>query len=303
MYFGSHATTTTLRLYSWPESTTAVTATDIPNTTYPQHYPYSCPKTGHGVASPSDWCPRASGTGGFAHDDRINSGWLANGVIGFSWDASQGTAAGGMRPSFKYPYVHVLRIDEATKTRIDEPIIYSPKYAVEWSSLAANSAGDVGGAVMWGGGAYEENCGAVVNDPTSGPGFWEFHNLVSSKGDTSAAKSGDYTSSRGDGTGWVSACYTVGRRGDNGSVHPQYFAFSRTPDSLQPPCDVPKVVGKTLRIARANLKSRHCRVGKVSYVKSTKRQKGRVVRQKPRTDTQLGINAKVSLWVGRGPKR
>ena len=204
---------------------------------------------------------------------------------------------------FKYPYVHVLRISEATKTRLDEPIIYSPKYAVEWPSLAANSAGDVGGSIMWGGGAFEENCAAVVHDSRSGPGFWEFHKLASSKADTAQAKSGDYTTSRGVGTGWISACYTVGSGGDTGSVHPQYFAFSRTPDSLQPPCVVPNVVGKTLAKARAKIKSRGCRVGKITRAKSAKRQKGRVIRQKPAPATQRGHNAKVSLWIGRGPKR
>ena len=35
---------------------------------------------------------------------------------------------------------------------------------MEWPSLAANAVGDVGGAVMWGGGAFEENCGAVIHD-------------------------------------------------------------------------------------------------------------------------------------------
>jgi PASTA domain len=299
MYFGSHLTTTRLRLYVWPESTTAVSFVDVPNSNYPQFFPYSCPRTGHAPASPSDWCPRASGTGGYAHDDRINSGWLANGVIGFAWDASQGSVAGGVRPSFKYPYVHVLRINEATKTRLNDPIIYSPKYAVQWPSLAANSAGDVGGSVMWGGGAFEENCGAVVHDSRSGPGFWEFHRLGSSSADTNQAKSGDYTTSRGVGNGWVSACYTVGRGGGTGSVHTQYFAWSRTSDSLKPPCVVPNVVGKTLAKARAKLKSRACRVGKINRVKSIKRKRGRVIRQKPAPDTQLGHNGKVSLWLGR----
>ena len=299
MYFGSHLTTTTLRLYAWPESSTSVGTADIPNSNYPQHFPYSCPKTGRSIATPSDWCPRASGTGGYAHDDRINSGWVANGVIGFAWDASQGTVSGGARPSFKYPYVHVLRINEATKTRIDEPIIYSPSYAVEWPSLTANAAGDLGGAVMWGGGAFEENCGAVVHDSRSGPGFWEFHRLAGSSADTSQPKSGDYTTSRGVGSGWVSACYTVRA----GSVHSQYFAYSRTSDALQPPCVVPNVVGKTLAKARAKITSRSCRVGKVRRVKSTNKQRGRVIRQKPALDTQLGHNAKIALWVGRGPKR
>ncbi|HYX11832.1 MAG TPA: PASTA domain-containing protein, partial [Candidatus Acidoferrum sp.] len=109
----------------------------------------------------------------------------------------------------------------------------------------------------------------------------------------------DYTTSRGVGNGWVSACYSVRA----GSVHSQYFAFSRTSVALQPPCVVPSVVGKTLAKARAKITSRGCRLGKVTRIKSTKRKKARVIRQKPAPDTQLGHNAKISLWVGRGPKR
>ena len=128
-----------------------------------------------------------------------------------------------------------------------------------------------------------------------GPGFWEFHRLASSSADTSQPKSGDYTTSRGVGNGWVSACYTVRA----GSVHTQYFAYSRTSDALQPPCVVPNVVGKSLAKARTAIKSRACLVGKIKRVKAPKRKKGRVIRQKPASDTQLGHNGKVSLWLGR----
>ena len=60
------------------------------------------------------------------------------------------------------------------------------------------------------------------------------------------------------------------------------------------------MIGKTLRKARVRIRSRHCRVGKVRYLKSTKRMKGRVIRERPRPGRRLGHNAKVALWVGRG---
>src|SRR5205085_2079499 len=158
------------------------------------------------------------------------------GVLGFSWDASQGVVVGGVLPAFTFPYVHVLRIDEATKTRIDEPIIYSPTFAVQWSSLAANASGDLGGAVMWGGGSFEENCAAVIHDSAvTAPAFWEFHTLGSSSSDTAQAKSGDYTTSRGVGNGWVSACYLVSGSGDSGSVHPHSFSYGRQDAGPPPP--------------------------------------------------------------------
>lgn len=45
---------------------------------------------------------------------------------------------------------------------------------------------------------------------------------------------------------------------------------------------------------------RHCTLGKVGYVKSTKKRKGKVVRESPALGRRLGNDAKVSLWLGRG---
>jgi PASTA domain len=69
-----------------------------------------------------------------------------------------------------------------------------------------------------------------------------------------------------------------------------------------PACVVPKVVGKRLRAAKTAIRARHCKVGKVSYAKSTKKKKGRVIRQRPRAGSHRANGAKVNLVVGRGPK-
>jgi len=66
---------------------------------------------------------------------------------------------------------------------------------------------------------------------------------------------------------------------------------------------VPNVIGKKVGAAATALKKRHCRVGKVTYVKSTKKKKGKVIREVPKAGKRLGNNAKVKLWLGRGPKR
>jgi subtilisin family serine protease len=60
---------------------------------------------------------------------------------------------------------------------------------------------------------------------------------------------------------------------------------------------------RKLASARTKPKSRHCRLGRVTRVKSTTRKKGRVVAAKPRAGKRLGTNATVNLVVGRGPKR
>jgi hypothetical protein len=66
-----------------------------------------------------------------------------------------------------------------------------------------------------------------------------------------------------------------------------------------PSCIVPKVIGTKLAPAKAAIVKQHCRVGKVSYVKSTTNQKGRVVKQRPAAGKHLKNGATVDLWIGR----
>ena len=66
---------------------------------------------------------------------------------------------------------------------------------------------------------------------------------------------------------------------------------------------VPNVVGKTVGQATSALTSHHCRLGTVTRIVSTKRKKGHVLRESPVAGRRLGHNAKVNLWVGKGPRR
>ena len=70
--------------------------------------------------------------------------------------------------------------------------------------------------------------------------------------------------------------------------------------ALKPPCVVPNVLGKKLGAASAAIKGRHCKVGHLHYLKSTKKKKGRVIRESPASGRHLGSDAKVNLWLGRG---
>ena len=53
----------------------------------------------------------------------------------------------------------------------------------------------------------------------------------------------------------------------------------------------------------SKIKAKHCRLGKVTYVASTAKRKGKVLRETPKAGKHLARRAKVNLWVGRGPKR
>jgi hypothetical protein len=67
-------------------------------------------------------------------------------------------------------------------------------------------------------------------------------------------------------------------------------------------CIVPKLVGLTLRKAKAKIKKYHCRVGKLTRKASSARKKGKVLAQKPKPGRKLAPGAKVNVTVGKGPK-
>jgi beta-lactam-binding protein with PASTA domain len=65
---------------------------------------------------------------------------------------------------------------------------------------------------------------------------------------------------------------------------------------------VPKVVGLKLKKAKARIRKRHCRVGKITRRHSTFAKKGRVVRQIPKASKRKRPNGfRVKLVVGKGP--
>jgi beta-lactam-binding protein with PASTA domain len=66
-----------------------------------------------------------------------------------------------------------------------------------------------------------------------------------------------------------------------------------------PKCVVPTLIGAKLASAKATITKRHCRVGKLRYVKSTNKQRGRVIKQRPAPGKQLKNGTTVDLWIGR----
>jgi beta-lactam-binding protein with PASTA domain len=66
-------------------------------------------------------------------------------------------------------------------------------------------------------------------------------------------------------------------------------------------CHVPKVVGKKLAAAKSRIRAAHCRVGKITKKKSSRKKKGRVIAQSPKPGKTLPAGSKVKLTVGKGP--
>src|SRR2546427_411682 len=114
----------------------------------------------------SDICPR--------FDDRILGGWVSKGVIGFMWNVAQGGA-------FPYPYTDIVRISEKNMVYIDNPILWSSKYAWVYAWASPNPRGDLGFVAFTAGPNDFPTLNVGVYDdlsPVSPP--WEFYKIATS---------------------------------------------------------------------------------------------------------------------------
>jgi len=143
MYIADHHQTSSLLLWRWPDvwpSPDYRLVTDVDeagNTVDYINDGYSCRRNG---IRATDWCAGKS-------DDRIQTGWVAGGRIGFAWNAAQhGT------PDTPYPYVYSVFIDEGSLTVVDHWPLKVNAGALQYPMFATNSRGDIGGVLMFGGG-------------------------------------------------------------------------------------------------------------------------------------------------------
>jgi hypothetical protein len=95
MYWAVHHSNTQMKLYKWPETSSTINSAlvNVPAWTFGFRGTMVC-------TSPDNlnWCARS--------DSRITGGWVTNGVLGFLWNANQGSG-------FPYPYVNVATFREA----------------------------------------------------------------------------------------------------------------------------------------------------------------------------------------------
>ena len=80
-----------------------------------------------------------------------------------------------------------------------------------------------------------------------------------------------------------------------GANHAVTATFTSAPKK----CVVPKVVGLKLAKAKTKIKKAHCRVGKITKKHSSKKKKGKVIKQSPRAGKHLKAGSKVKLTVGK----
>ncbi len=188
MYFGSHNSGTSLRLFSWPDTSNNISQWDIGVTSWNGNISSTAP---NGV----DWLARA--------DSRITGATLGGGKITFMWTAG----AGGNRPQ---AYCRVVRIDEAAKTVHSEPDIWSGTRAWAYPATCVNNAGRLGFAAYYGGG--DRNPGHVVGGRDDSAGTWRARYSRLGSNSPSQGRWGDYINCRADvpsTSSWVASGCTL----------------------------------------------------------------------------------------------
>lgn len=141
----------------------------------------------------SKWLMRCS--------DRITTGWLADGVLGWMWTSG---SLGTQRP---FPFVRVVTVAPETATVISESDIWSPDFAYAYPSACPNDEGVVGVTLFRGGGTKQ--LGHVVGalDPASGG--WVLTTPVEGTHGPHDHKWGDYLTCQSAGEGWIACGYTL----------------------------------------------------------------------------------------------
>ena len=214
MYFLTHNSTSSERVYSWAENSNTIFWNDLDVTTW-SDFERSCPGPDN-----LNWC------GGRANANNIGrTSWVASGVIGTMWSASQDG-------SHNYPYVRVVRINESNKTLINEPDIWTSSHAFIYPSVSIDGRGHIGGVVFYGGGTeYPSLLTLIDDDLSSTPPPWELYYAVTSSAGAQAW--GDYSTTRKHASNtntWVGTGQYLPSAYDGSNAHTYYVWFGRARD-------------------------------------------------------------------------
>ena len=88
-----------------------------------------------------------------------------------------------------------------------------------------------------------------------------------------------------------------------GATAQAQLAVTYNPPPAPPPrvrCVVPKTKGMKVPVAEKALRRAHCKVGRITHVKSRTLRRGRVMRTNPHAGRTLAAGAKVDLFVSKG---
>ncbi len=227
MYWGTHHSNSVFRIFSWNENSTSFNWYDKTISAWDDTYrgSASCPgPDGY------NWCYRT--------DDRVVSGWVANGTIGFFWNVKQGT-------NFPYPYVEAATFRESDKAYIGRPLIWNPNFAFQYGAASPDARGHLGIVIFWGGGSYYPNHAAGIDDDFNGDPVaegWELYTTNTGTNGPSGLNWGDYIRVRPYypyGLLYAATGYTLQGGTTENSVDPRYIVFGRERDVNNAPPNSP----------------------------------------------------------------
>lgn len=208
MYWGSHNSSSQLRLFSWPADTNSISWWDIDVRTWSGGSSSTAP---NGV----NWLSRA--------DPRITAATLGSRVITFMWTAG----ADSNRPN---AYCRVVRIDQSSKDVLDEPDIWSSTRAWAYPAASVNNVGTVGFSAFYGGG--DRNPGHVVGARDDVAGTWRVRYSRLGSDSPNSARWGDYINCRAaspETSMWVSSGFTLEGGSTRTDVLPRVVRFELQP--------------------------------------------------------------------------
>ncbi len=216
MYWGSWDTTSSIRVFDWPDGSGTINWTNVGINSFNW-------LSKDGVATSPDGTNWAA----FA-DSRILGAWTSGAVIGFMWNAKQG---GG----FAYPQVQVAQLTTA-KTFVSQSQVWSTTIAWMYPSVNVDARGHLGGSIAWGGGTSYPQASVWIADDINGGALAPLENMTVTSGDHGPSRNrwGDYLTSRKHPgftqNTWVATGYCLSGGTGNADADPRFLWFGRERD-------------------------------------------------------------------------
>lgn len=220
MYFAAVNSTTSIKVLTWPESSTTITISTVSGLASSGSSGFTCP--GPGGLDP---CTRAS--------LRMQTGWITDSELGLMWNSSQN---GASRP---YPYIRAAILNPTTLAVLSQPDIYNTTNAWLYPAISVNERGHLGGTADFLGGNQLPSIGALIRDdfsPDLTTTGWEAYSIAIGTAGTSG-RYGDYNGAMPHEKypkTWLAVGHRqVGGSADSNSVTHNYW-FSRERDNPVP---------------------------------------------------------------------
>lgn len=220
MYFGEHrlanaSTSHSMRIYQQRETESGITWKDVDIPSWQLEQGASCPLDAAGNCCPSpdglNWCSTS--------DSHIRAGWVANGKIGFMWNAKQGGP-------FPFPYIEAATFNESSFDYVARPLVWSSLGALHYPFVSPNIRGDLGLTVFFSSTRAAPTPYFLVSDDYSSNSWQAFRLFPGARG---SARWGDYVRTRAfhpAEVGWITSVYTVQAQG----AEPLFYILARARD-------------------------------------------------------------------------